>query len=368
MSVAIPFHKHSVGRTFSIALGVLGVGALTQFSAMGWLFLTRYRSLPPEGALVVKGSTGASLPVREFTDPFAENATPAAANLPAATPPPKPTPVPLGAEHHAAEPAPVDRLSELVEQGRLLRERGDTYASVTKLREAETMDDQNPLPTAELAMTYEKMGFAEKAAECWKKIYQIGESAGLYYALAVARQKEAISEATKVSGASSTDSNVPATGMPPLTVPKGETVGLNANCKLGLQEITRTDLTDPANKRHFILKVPVKAKPRVRIDVPDVIVQVVFYDIVNGRALDRTNAQVTYKWASPPADWSDDDVETLEVTYILPEPRVSDEDRNYYGYLVSVYYKNALQDFRSDPVALAQKAPPAAALAQDSLP
>ncbi len=365
MSVAIPFHKHSVGQTFTIALGVLGFGALMQFGAMSWLFLTRYRSVPPESS-VATSAVGTAPASREFADPFAENATPAAANLPGATPPPKPTPVPLGAEHRAPENLPVDRLSELVEQGRLLRDRGDTYASVTKLREAETMDEQNPLPTGELALTYEKMGFAEKAAECWKKVVSIGDTGGIYYALAMARQKEAITEATKGSGNSS--EGAPATGMPPLTAPKGETVGLSAKCKLGLQEITRVDQTDAAAKRHFVLKVPVKAKPRVRIDVSDVIVQVIFYDIVNGRALDRTTAQVTYKWASPPADWEDDDIETLEVTYILPEPHVTDEDRKYYGYLVSVYYKNALQDFRSDPPALAQKAPPAAALAQDTLP
>jgi hypothetical protein len=45
---------------------------------------------------------------------------------------------------------------------------------------------------------------------------------------------------------------------------------------------------------------------------------------------------------------------------------VTDEDRKYYGYIVSLYYKNALQDYKSDPPALAQIAVPPAALAQDA--
>ena len=258
-----------------------------------------------------------------------------------------------------------------------MRERGDTYASVTKLREAEAMGEENPLPTAELAMTYEKMGFTEKAAECWKRIYEMGESAGVYYAAAQGRfnasQAEAIRAANATGapaapGVAAAHSEIvtPGAGSAAATGPKGEMVGLNPTCKFGLQEITRQDETDMSAKRKFVLRVPVKAKPRARIDVHDVIVQVVFYDVVNGRSLDKTNAQVSYKWSSPPADWADDDVEVLEVSYNLPDLHVSDEDRKYYGYVVSVYYKNALQDFRSEPAALAQRAQPPAVPAGDT--
>ncbi len=150
-----------------------------------------------------------------------------------------------------------------------------------------------------------------------------------------------------------------------LVVP--EKLGLKGDAKFGLLNITRADEASDANtKRKFVLHVPIKARSRARIDVHDVLIQVTFFDIVNGKALDRTNATVSYKYTNPPCDWADDDVETLEVTYLLPELRVTDEDRKYYGYLVAVYYKNALQDYKSDPPALAQKAAPPAALAQDA--
>jgi len=373
MSVAIPFHKQTVGRTFIIALTVLGIGALMQFGALSWLFLTRYReTAAPDNGLASTGPVASAVPTREFTDPFGADASPSTPSVsPSVTPPPRPAPLPIGIDRRASEPAPSDRLTELIEQGRALRERGDTYASVTKLREAEAMAEGNALPTAELAMTYEKMGFTEKAAECWKRIYEMGEAAGVYFAAAQGRysasQAEAIKQATPDATAAGTPEISGANAAAPVSAAaKGEIVGINANCKLGLGGITRQDENDPTAKRKFVLKVPVKAKPRARIDVHDVIVQVVFYDIVNGRSLDKTNAQVSYKWSAPPADWADDDVEVLEVSYMLPDLRVSDEDRKYYGYLVSVYYKNALQDFRSDPAALAQKAKPPEALAADT--
>lgn len=362
MSAAIPFHKHTVGRTFMVAITVLGLGAFVQFCAVSWLFFSRYR-VPPR---VESPATAASAPAvntREFFDPFADT-TPAAANLPASTPPPKPTPIPQR-PLPTTDSAQAGMLKERIEQGRMLRERGDTYAAVTLLREAVAMDDQNPEPRAELAMTYEKMGFSEKAAECWKGIYEMGEAAGVYFAAAEGRLKATQQEALRQAGPNAPAPAAGATQTAGVSV-VSEKVGLKAESKLGLGDITRADeASDTSTKRRFVLHVPIKARPRARIDVHDVMVQVMFYDLVNGKALDRTSATVSYKWSNPPADWADDDVESLEVTYLLPELRVTDEDRKYYGYLVSLYYKNALQDYKSDPPALAQKAVPPAALAQD---
>ena len=107
----------------------------------------------------------------------------------AVTPLPKPTPVSQQALIPVPQPNGQDRFNELVEQAKTLREHGDTYAAVTKLREAQATDPNNPLATAELAMTYEKMGFNEKAAENWNRIYEMGEAAGIYYEAARGRRQ-----------------------------------------------------------------------------------------------------------------------------------------------------------------------------------
>ncbi len=370
MSAVSPITRQTVGRTFIVAISALGVGAVAQLVVLGWVFYSRFRTTPlPESPA---GPTPAIVtPAREFTDPFEEPATAVAAPArPAMTPPPKPTPIPQPPPRQTAEATVQDRFNELVEQARMLRERGDTYAAVTRLREAQAMDEKNPLAPAELALTYEKMGFIDRASESWRKVYDMGEVAGIYYAAADGRLKASQAQALKQAQGSLP---APATPTPTSTVSapaalsgEGETVGLGPTSKLGLGELKRRDQTDPAASQKFTLEVPIRAKARARIDVREMIVQVQFFDVVNGRTLDRTSAVTNYKWAAPPADWGDGDVETLEVTYALPAMRVADEERKYYGYIASVYYKNALQDFRSDPPALAQRAPPPPKLAPES--
>src|SRR4051794_22473396 len=115
MSAALPIQKHQVGRTFTVALAVLGIGALVQFSAIGWLFLTRYRSnLYTEPAVGTSTPAASVSAVREFSDPFGDSTANSAVSAPAATPPPKPGPVPV-LEHPATVSGPTDRLAELIE-------------------------------------------------------------------------------------------------------------------------------------------------------------------------------------------------------------------------------------------------------------
>jgi hypothetical protein len=223
------------------------------------------------------------------------------------------------------------------------------------------MNQTSPIPPSELAITYEKMGFTDRAAEQWRAVYNMGEAAGIYFAAADGKLK--LSQAQALKQAQKTLAPAPTYAVNP-----SEKVGLSAESKLGLMEVTRRDETDPAGGRKFTLLLPVKAKPKARIDVREVIVQVLFYDLVNNRSLDRTTAQVSYKWSDPPADWSDGDLEQLEVSYNLPALHVADEERKYYGYVASVYYKNALQDFRADPPALGQRAPPPKQLATEPSP
>ncbi len=363
-AVVLSNARQSAGRTFLIAISLLGAGALGQLAATTWVFLARFQSSPPEVAAAAAAPAVAQVTpeAREFTDPFAE----ATAVPPLPGPPPAPPrPSPIDAQHlghvqGAGDPTQSDRMTELIEQGKLLRDRGDTYAAVTKLREAAAIDPQNPGPLAELAMTYEKMGFKEKAEDCWKHVHDMGESAGVFFAAADAKLKASQAEALR--RASGNPSDVAASAA------SGESVGISPASKLGFGDITRTDANDPAVTRKFVLHIPIKAKSHARINVRDLVVQVAFWDKVGGRSLERTTANVSYVWASPPADWSERDIETLEVTYSLPRAPQGEplDERGYFGYIASIYYKNTLQDFRSEPQRLAQDSPPSATLSQET--
>jgi hypothetical protein len=240
-------------------------------------------------------------------------------------------------------------MNEAIDIARTLRDRGDTYAAVTKLREAETYDPDHPAPKAELAITLEKMGFGEKAAEYWKRVYDMGEKSGVYYEAAKAKMEASKSEALRAAQPS---------GETPVPITPAESVGMNATSKLGFDAVTRTDEHDPHSIQRLTLHIPIRAKARARIDPSFAVVRVLIYDIVEGRQLEINKANVIKKWeASPPYDWSERDTETLDVIYARPYPQQGDpvEDRKFYGYIATVYYKNALQDVRSDPPTLAQR-------------
>ena len=103
MLTVSPITRQSVGRTFTTAISVLGVGALLQLSAVCWAFAIRLRAQPmamsggtDEGAplLAKLSNPGGGTPDLN-ADPFADPTAPGTA----APFPPKPTPVPVAGPH-----------------------------------------------------------------------------------------------------------------------------------------------------------------------------------------------------------------------------------------------------------------------------
>ena len=101
------------------------------------------------------------------------------------------------------------------------------------------------------------------------------------------------------------------------------------------------------------LVVTIKGRPNTPIDVPRVNVQVYFYDEDEGKIVHST-AQVTYRWISPPVDWSGGEPELVEVSYLSDSV---DPSVRFAGYVVAVYYKGDLQDYRAEPVRLTKLFP-----------
>lgn len=96
------------------------------------------------------------------------------------------------------------------------------------------------------------------------------------------------------------------------------------------------------------LQLAIKARSKARIDVPQVKVQVFFYDEQGGEIF-PSKAQVTSRWISTPVDWTDGQPELLEVRYLSDE---SDPGIRFAGYVVAIYYRGDLQDCRSEPARL----------------
>jgi len=388
--------RSSIGRTLGAAGWVLAVAGLVEIGLACVAMVDRARHVPPLTIQVPpldltenSPTAGATHPEPSFGDPFASITTsspaqnvsqpvpplpmptpvvaqaapkasppsPAASNAPATTAPaatllpmvaslPKPTPV-----DETQVAMPQSRLDGLVAEATALRQRGDMSTAITRLREALAISPKNPQVIAELAGTYEKMDLDDKALEQWRAIYDMGESAGIYYQAADAKLKAA---ELSTPGAQSSPAADQGGG------PADET-GFQQGAQLALVNITTDEKPETSEGyKQFTVKIPVKRRPDAKIDVTSVVIQVFFYDQLGDDTIVRTNANVSSHWSELPADWVQNDMEILEVDYkqAPPEPGKIEQGRHYYGYVVCVYYNKALQDQAADPVSLIKAYPP----------
>lgn len=372
---AIP--RSSFGRTLSVAGWVLAAAALGEIVAAGIALTDRARSVPalaiqPPAANALADNSTAPHPAStpSFGDPFAAQvaSTPSGAVAPAL---PLPTPAPTAAQAlPAATPAPAlstlprptpveenqvavpqSRLEGLLAEATALRQRGDMSTAITRLREALAMSPNNPQVIAELAGTYEKMDLDDKALEQWRAIYDMGESAGIYYEAADAKLKAAqLAQGGTPEPSPGADDNS-----------QVDANGFQQGAMLALVNLTTVEKPETSEGyKRFTLKIPVKRRPDTKIDVPGVVIQVFFYDQLGDDSVVRTNADVESHWNALPADWVQDDIEVLDVDYTQapPEPGKIEEGRRYYGYIVCIYYNKQLQDQAADPVSLLKTYPP----------
>ncbi len=387
MPVNPPATSQPFGRTFIVAAAVLGLVALVQLSAVTVAFFSKRGPGLPGGfsspGAVASGQDDerphpapakidvSNLPGGESADPVLDvgndpiaEARPAGAHpvpgpvepakgeSPVAVPenpqpatsastvplaPPRPTPVPLS----ALTPKQNPRFVEIVEQGKLLRSSGDTAGALLRFREAALLEPGNPLPLAETAYTFEKMSLPDKAAEQWRQVLAMGESAGVYYSAAQAKLSAAINEMARtvaVKQPMAAASSIPDGKMLAVSTPRVE------------------DQPNGISAKRFTLHVPIRAKAGQAISVRDMKVFVLFFEKLNGKDIVRTTANVSNSWENPPIDWAEGE-ETLDVTYDLPPNDGRGEPREYHGYIIRLYYQGELQDTQAVPPNLNQRFP-----------
>src|SRR6476660_7241273 len=111
--------------------------------------------------------------------------------IPSPSPSPSPlmlpeSPVEAMAQTPASWPSLVDQLKR---EGIELRDRGDTTNAIDRLQEALDSEPNNAAVLAELAKTYDLMQLYDRANEIWRKLREMGPSAGAAYEQADRRLK-----------------------------------------------------------------------------------------------------------------------------------------------------------------------------------
>ncbi len=250
-----------------------------------------------------------------------------------------------------------------------LRERGDTTNALARLQDASEKDPKNAQVLAEMATIYESILNFDRSNETWRRIQDIGPSAGQVYELAMAK----LSKGAAATPAAST-APAPGEGAPPGAV-------------LGISDISVTENPDPDADTNLLLRISVKKHDNTVIDHTKVKIQVYFYDSLANNEIKLTDADVSYEWLTPNHDWTDTSTEVLAVTYVRPKNKALSSEaalaaaaggvnparkgkptkptappdagqRKYLGYIVRIYYNDQLQDKRAEPNRLLTLFPP----------
>ena len=100
---------------------------------------------------------------------------------------------PIGRKRDSLFTSLVDQLKR---EGIELRDRGDTTNAIERLQEALDSEPNNAAVLSELAKTYDLMQLYDRANEIWRKLQEMGPSAGVAYELADRRLKPVLTRSS----------------------------------------------------------------------------------------------------------------------------------------------------------------------------
>lgn len=360
-------------KTFTIAVAVVALLGLFEIAALS---LHYGRRTPATGATTQAPAAVAPSAAPAVTPPAVVQAAPSALPQSSAAPPAQP----------ARSNAPLSVAERLLQEARQLRARGDTTNALARLQDASQREPLNANVLAEMAMIYESIQALDKSNATWRKIQEIGPSAGALYELAEMKLKVGVAAASPataagpgLAGVSPLDASSTRAG--PEGIPDGSTFGIT--------EATVTETPDAEADTNLTLRVGVKVRPNNLVDHTKVKIQVYFYDTVDNSKVALTDAEVNYEWVTPNHDWKSANPEILAVSYVrlkngaisseaalteaaaavtpprsgkkarpLPKKPETGVNRKYAGYQVRVYYNEQLQDVRAEPTKLLNLFPP----------
>ncbi len=303
--------------SFKIGLGVVIFFAAAEIFSVGYYYIGRVRT----------GSAEAQPSIAAVRTPSAPAVTPSSrqAKSPAAE----------------ASPAAPSLSDQLLKEAVELRDRGDTANALARLQEASGQDPKNARILEELAKTYESMQNIDRSNETWRKIQEMGPSAGASFELADKRLKM----------------GVPTPGVAEPGVPSVSPLDIGSS-----------------------LAATGAGSDGLTLGITEA-------DTIDDKDIKLTDADVTYEWLTPNHDWADANPEILSVTYLRPKNKLLSSEaalaaaaasvnpgkkgrtskpgssaesgqRKYLGYIVRVYYHDQLQAVRAEPPRLLKLYPP----------
>ena len=149
-----------VDPSFNVGLGLVVLLAVAQIFAVSSYYFSRVQPVRTTAQAV------ATTVARPVAPPVS---TPAPA-VPATQTAPSP--------EAAAQTPPPSLVDQLLREGIELRDRGDTTNALARFEEALDSEPSNVAVLEEMAKTYESIQLYDKSNEAWRKLHDMGPSAG----------------------------------------------------------------------------------------------------------------------------------------------------------------------------------------------
>lgn len=262
-----------------------------------------------------------------------------------------------------AAPSPAPSIvDQLLQEAIALRDRGDMTNALARLHEASDREPNNATVLEEIAKTYESMQLFDRSNAMWRRLQEMGPSAGAAYELADQRLKLSVPT-------SSTGGAISKSGRSISEVLGAEVEQMPSNPILKITEVTATEIPDVDAEKNLKFQVAVAKQPNTVIDDTKVQIRVFLFDTVaDKKKIDLTNADVTY---DPFAthDWTGSSPAIFTVRYRRAKKTASEAShRRYFGYLIRAYYDGRLQAIGLDPEQLLSRFPPSVIAASPSPP
>src|ERR1700719_4781636 len=166
-------------RMFRIAVWLVAIFGVAELAGVGGFFAGQMRA--EDVAAHPQPAAPAATPAPS-APAVAEKTTPAPATTTTSTTTAQSTP----------SAAALSVAEKLLKEATELRDKGDTTNALARLQDAAQRDPKNANVLAEMAMIYESIQLYERSNETWKKIVEIGPSAGPLYELADMKLKTGV--------------------------------------------------------------------------------------------------------------------------------------------------------------------------------
>jgi tetratricopeptide (TPR) repeat protein len=365
-------------KMFRIALWLVAIFGAAELVGLGVFYAGKWRA---EYVAAHPKPVAPAVTPAPSAPAVAAKTTPAPATAPSA---------PAASTQTTPSAAALSTAEQMLKEAVDLKNKGDTTNALARLQDAVQRDPKNAKALAEMAMIYESIQLYDRSNETWKKIMEIGPSAGPLYELADMKLKTGANPPATTT-TSTTGPGLAGTSPLDAGTNRNDADGIPDGSTFGISEVSATDTPDPEADTNMKLKISVKARPNTPIDHTKVKIQVFFYDTVDNKEVVHTDADVSYEWLTPHHDWKDTNPEILAVTYLRAKNKSSSDaelaaaaasvtppgaskkkpapvkppasttdagHRKYLGYIVRIYYNEQLQAVKADPTKLLNLFPP----------